>query len=258
MPLDDWSIPGTLWLPALDTHTQHLVINSCTSPGMLWWKWLHDTVSPGPLGYAEEVGLRAVLSLDRDPPRALLWGQLSCGWTCTSLWVQWKLRDVCSQLKASGLSSGPGSDFSPREARSVGRGAVRERRNGSCYFLQILLLSLVSYSLSRMTFVPAAPKRSHFGEMSQASAWMILLHPSLLSLPPPVHPSSAFFYSERTPPWNSSAGKSNYIFSSGLPLKKASKSSLAETQGLFQRENVISRSFACIPFWVSLPTFLPC
>lgn len=68
MPLDDWSIPGTLWLPALDTHTQHLVINSCTSPGMLWWKWLHDTVSPGPLGYAGEVGLRAVLSLDRDPP----------------------------------------------------------------------------------------------------------------------------------------------------------------------------------------------
>ena len=68
MPLDDWSIPGTLWLPALDTHTHPLVINSCTSPGMLWWKWLHDTVSPGPLGYAGEVGLRAVLSLDRDPP----------------------------------------------------------------------------------------------------------------------------------------------------------------------------------------------
>ena len=60
-----------------------------------------------------------------ETPRALLWGQLSYGWTCTSLWVQWKLRDVCSQLKASGLSSGPGSDFSPREARSVGRGAVR-------------------------------------------------------------------------------------------------------------------------------------
>lgn len=32
-----------------------------------------------------------------ETPRALLWGQLSYGWTCTPLWLQWKLRIRCLQ-----------------------------------------------------------------------------------------------------------------------------------------------------------------
>ena len=192
MPLDDWSIPGTPWLPALDTHTYSLVINSCHSPGLLWWKWLHSTVSPGSLVHTGEVGFRAVLSLGRDPQGSAVGATLL--W-----WDMHSIVTVVKDMRCLQPAQGQWTQLSawfwhlPREAGFVGRGVVGERRSGSCYFLQSLLLSLASSCLSWMTFVPAAPKRSHFGEMSQASAWMILLHPSLLSLPPPVHPSSAFF-----------------------------------------------------------------
>lgn len=118
--------------------------------------------------------------------------------------------------------------------------------SGSYSFLQSLLPSLASSCLSWMAFVPAAPRRSHFGDMSQASAWMILLHPSLLSLLPPVHPSSAFFFLF----WKDTALKFkcrkkwlHFLFRS--VSQKASKSSLAETQGLFRMGNIISHSFAC-------------
>ena len=48
--------------------------------------------------------------------------------------------------------------------------------------------------------------------------------PSFTSLPAASRPPlKCLFYSERTLPWNSSAGKSNYIFCSGLPLKKPPK-----------------------------------
>lgn len=72
-----------------------------------------------------------------------------------------------------------------------------------------------------MTFVPVVPKGSHFGEMSQASARMMVLHPSHLSLLPPFHPSSTFFILKghhlQIQVWGD---KSNYIFSSGFTLRK--------------------------------------
>lgn len=63
---------------------------------------------------------------------------------------------------------------------------------------------------------------------------------------------------ERTLPWYSSAGKSNYIFFPGLPLKKAFISSLAETLGLFPRENGINGSFSDFPFLGLTCYFFPC
>lgn len=80
--------------------------------------------------------------------------------------------------------------------------------------------SLASYCLSWMTFVPAAPKGSHFGEMSPASARTILFHPSFLSLPPPFLSSSAFFPSKGHRLEIQVQEKVITFFSSGLPLKK--------------------------------------
>lgn len=195
-----------------------------------------------------------------ETPRALLWGQLSCGWTCTPLWLQWKLRIRCLQ-PAQGQWPQLRAWFwlLPMRGRICGEGSGwREEEWIMLFPADSTALSCFLLSQLNDICTSCSQKESLWWNVTGFS--MNDPSPSFTSLPAASRPplKCLFFYSERTLPWNSSAGKSNYIFSSGLPLKKASKSSRAETQGLFQRENVISRSFACIPLWVLLPTFLPC
>lgn len=117
--------------------------------------------------------------------------------------------------------------------------------------------SLPSYCLSWMTFAPAAPKGSHFGEMSQASARMILLHPSFLSLPPPLDPSSAFFILKGHRLEIQVQGKV-ITFSLQVCLSKNLQLISSWNTGIIPEGNVISRSWARFLLWVSPATFLPC
>lgn len=147
MPLDDWSIPGNPWLPAPDTHTHSLVINSCTS-GMLWWTWLHGSVSPGPLGYAGEVGFRAVLSLDRDPQGSAV------GATLLQLDMHSIVTAVKATYKMSAASSRPVASAqglvltSPHERQDLWGGEWLERGGVdhaiSCRFYRSLLFPTLS------------------------------------------------------------------------------------------------------------------
>lgn len=205
MPLDDWSIPGNPSLPAPDTHTHSLVINSCTS-GMLWWKWLHGSVSPGPLGYGRS-GVQSCAFSGQRPPGLCCGEQLSYSWTCTPLWLQWKLRIRCLQPAQGPVASAQGLVLtSPHEAGPVGRSGWREEEWIMLFPADSTALSCFLLSQLNDICTSCSQKESLWWNVTGFNEWSFL-HPSLLSLLPPVHPSSAFSYSERTLPWNSKCRK---------------------------------------------------
>ena len=182
-------------LSVVDTHTYSVVLSVCISSGMLWWKWLYGGVSPSLLVHVEQVGFRTLLSLDSDPHGSAV------GTALLGL-------DMCffTAVKVVRCLQSPQGVWPQLSAwswlLSLRIRICRERKVSEeeriyflwSYFLESQSFSLAFSCLSWMTFVPAAPKGSHFGEMSQASAQMMVLHPSLLSLLPPFHPQVPFLF----------------------------------------------------------------
>lgn len=199
---------------------------------------LHGTVSPGLLAHVE---FRVSPSLDRDPQGSAV-GAAFLGVRCV-VHYGWSERYKVSAA-TSGLSCCLGLTSS-LESQDLGRGEwlVRERE-GHAISCRAHLSSFLLSEL--MTFVPAAPKGSHFGEMSQASAWMILLHPSFLSLPPPLYPSSAFFVLKGHCLEIQVQGKV-ITFSLQVCLSKNLHIISGWNTGIIPEGNVISRSWACLP-----------
>lgn len=213
------SIRGTPGLPVLDTHTHSLVINGRISPGMLCWKQLRGAISPGPLVHAGGVGFRALLSLHRESQGSAVGAALP--WLDT--------RFMVTAVKATGClqpTQGQWPQLSAWSWLLLQKGRIWGERSGwwvdhvlSCRAYCPLLLPPVSAEWHLYQLLPEGVTLAKCHRLQHEWSFFILHFSPCCLLSTPQVPFF-FFYFERTLPWNSSAGKSNYIFSSGLFLKK--------------------------------------
>lgn len=177
-------------------------------------------ISPGPLAH---VGFRASLSLDRDAPpphpRALLLVQLFWGWICSSSWQQWKWQ-ACLQ---------PPQDQWPQLCLVLTSSPECQDLGGGEWLVRGRVVHAISCTAHLSLLLPIVSAEWHLYQLLPKGVTLVKCHTlqhewffSILHFSPATSliPLKCLFYFKRTLPWNTSVGKSNYIFSSGLPLKK--------------------------------------
>lgn len=210
---------------------------------MLCWKQLHGAISPGPLVHAGEVGFRALLSLHREPQDSAVGAALP--WLDTHFMVTAVKATRCLQL-----TQGQWPQLSAWSWLLLQRGRIWGVRSGwwvdrvlSCRAYCPLLLPPVSAEWHLYQLLPEGVTLATCHRLQHEWSFFILHFSPCCLLSTPQVPFFFLFWKDTALKFKCRKKWLHFLFRS--VSQKASKSSLAETQGLFRMGNIISHSFAC-------------